>query len=79
MMEKVSRVKRNVNTQSVFHQFLKNIRRDKLAMVGVILLVFFVFVAIFANSLAPHGARDRHYNEARKIRRLEPPDRKSVV
>ncbi len=73
MMEKVSRVKRNVNTQSVFHQFLKNIRRDKLAMVGVILLVFFVFVAIFANSLAPHGARDRHYNEARKIRRLEPP------
>ena len=64
---------RRSNTQSVLRQFLKNLRRDKLAMVGVILLVFFIVVAIFATSLAPHGARDRHYNENRKIRRLEPP------
>lgn len=72
-METTSRVKKSVNTQSVFRQFLKNLRRDKLAMIGALLLVFFIFVAIFAGSLAPHGARDRHYNEARKIRRLEPP------
>ncbi len=48
---------RRSNTQSVLRQFLKNLRRDKLAMVGVILLVFFIVVAIFATSLAPHGAR----------------------
>ena len=68
-----SRVKKTANSKSVFRQFLKNLKRDKLAMIGVILLVFFIIVAIFATSLAPHGARDRHYNEARKIRRLEPP------
>lgn len=61
------------NAESVFRQFLKNLRRDKLALFGAILLAFFIIVALFAPSLAPHGARDRHYNEARKIRRLEPP------
>ncbi len=69
------RIKRrsSKNTQSVFRQFVKGLRREKLAMIGVILIVFFSFVAVFAQDLAPHGARDRHYNENNKIRRLEPP------
>lgn len=61
------------NSRSVLRQFGRNLRRDKLALFGAVVLAFFVFVAIFATTLAPHGARDRHYNENKKIRRLEPP------
>lgn len=64
---------KKANTQSVFRLFLKNLKRDKLALVGVILLVFFIGVAAFADSIAPYGPRDRHYDDDGKIRRLEAP------
>ena len=67
------RTRRHVNKQSVWRLFLKNLKRDKLALFGIIMLIFFILVAIFSTSLAPYGPRDRHYNEDGKIRRLEPP------
>lgn len=61
------------NSKSISRLFLKNLRYDKLALLGVVLLVFFIGVAIFADGIAPHGPRDRHYDEEGTIRRLEPP------
>lgn len=69
----VPTVQKKANTQSIFRLFLKNLRRDKLALFGVILLVFFIGVAAFSHSIAPHGPRDRHYDEDGRIRRLEAP------
>jgi peptide/nickel transport system permease protein len=66
-------IQKKANTKSVFRLFLKNVKKDKLALVGVILLIFFLGVATFSDSIAPHGPRDRHYNEEGRIRRLEPP------
>lgn len=64
---------RQINTQGIGYLFLKNIKKDKLALIGLVLIIFFTGVAIFSEDLAPHGARDRHYNEDRTIRRLEAP------
>ena len=61
------------NSQSFLSIFLTSIKSDKLALIGVVLLVCFLFVGIFSEQLAPHGPRDRHYAEDGKIRRLEPP------
>src|SRR5690554_465317 len=61
------------NSQSFFALFLNNLKSDKLALFGVVLLIFFIFVGIFSESLAPHGPRDRHYTEDRQIKRLESP------
>jgi peptide/nickel transport system permease protein len=66
-------IQKKSNTKSVFRLFLKNVKKDKLALIGVILLIFFLGVATFSDSIAPHGPRDRHYNEEGRIRRLEPP------
>ena len=60
------------NNQSFFAVFLTSLRSDRLALIGVILLICFIFVGVFAESLAPHGPRDRHYSDE-GIRRLEPP------
>ena len=71
----VAALEKKGNSKSVFRLFLKNLRRDKLALVGVVLLIFFLTVAAFADVIAPHGPRDRHYDEEGSIRRLEPPSR----
>ncbi|NBG88150.1 ABC transporter permease [Isachenkonia alkalipeptolytica] len=63
------------NSKSISRLFLKNLKYDKLALLGVVLLVFFIGVAIFSDGIAPHGPRDRHYDEEGTIRRLEPPSR----
>lgn len=61
------------NNQSFFAVFFTSLKTDKLALVGVVLLICFIFIGVFADSLAPHGPRDRHYDEDNRIRRLEPP------
>lgn len=65
--------RRAVNKQSLPYIFWSNLKRDRLALFGVILLIFFIFIGVFAESLAPHGPRDRHYDEQGTIRRLEQP------
>ncbi|NLW42008.1 MAG: ABC transporter permease [Tissierellia bacterium] len=70
---KTQNKKKNVNTHSVRRLFLANLKKDKLAFIGAILLVFFIIVGLFSTSLAPHNPRDRHYGEDGKILRLSPP------
>ncbi|SIR01999.1 peptide/nickel transport system permease protein [Alkalispirochaeta americana] len=64
---------RHINKQSSLYVFLSNLKQDKLALFGVVLLMAFVFVGVFSEQLAPHGPRDRHYHEEGGIRRLESP------
>ncbi|SDY97321.1 ABC transporter permease [Tindallia californiensis] len=71
----VAALEKKGNSKSVFRLFVKNLRRDKLALIGVVLLIFFLTVAAFADVIAPYGPRDRHYDEEGSIRRLEPPSR----
>ncbi|SCZ04841.1 ABC transporter permease [Alkaliphilus peptidifermentans] len=63
------------NSQGFFPVFINNLKRDKLALIGVILLIFFIGVGIFADFIAPYEPRERHYNEEGKIRRLEAPSK----
>ncbi|TVR30101.1 MAG: ABC transporter permease [Spirochaetaceae bacterium] len=67
------RSRRSVNRQSLFYIFWSNLKRDRLALFGVILLLCFIFIGVFAESLAPHGPRERHYDAEGSIRRLEQP------
>lgn len=69
------KVKKGHNSESIGRLFLDNLKRDKLALVGAILLIFFIFVGIFSESLAPYEPRERHYNENRQIKRLESPSK----
>ncbi|MDL2228936.1 ABC transporter permease [Treponema sp. OttesenSCG-928-L16] len=59
--------------ESILSVLWSSLKSDRLAMLGVLMLIIFIFVGIFADQLAPHGARDRHYNDEGKIRRLESP------
>jgi peptide/nickel transport system permease protein len=61
------------NSQSFLSIFLDSLKSDKLALVGVVMLLFFIFVGVFSEQIAPHGPRDRHYTAERQIRRLETP------
>jgi peptide/nickel transport system permease protein len=47
--------------------------RDKLALAGLVILVAFVLIALFAPSLAPYDTREIHRNELGRVRVLEPP------
>ena len=62
-------------SNSVFRLFLDNLKRDKLALIGVIVLVIFLFIGAFSESIAPYDPGERHYNEEGQIRRLEPPSK----
>lgn len=66
---------RHRNTESVFRLFLKNLRRDKLALVGAVILITIIIIGIFSDSIAPFEPDARHYDENNKIRRLQPPSK----
>lgn len=53
--------------------FLENIRRDKLALIGLIILIIFFLVAIFAEQIAPYDINEHHRDENGKLKRLQPP------
>lgn len=63
------------NSHSLPRLFFNSLRRDKLALFGVILLTIFLLVGVFSEQIAPYGPRDRHYDEEGQIRRLETPSR----
>ena len=66
-------IQKQVNQQSFIRLFLKNLKKDKLALIGVILLSFFLIVGLFSTSLAPHDARERHRDETGALISLSPP------
>lgn len=55
--------------------FLQNLKRDKLALIGIIILLIFVGIGIFSESIAPYEPMEKHYNAEGKIKRLEPPSK----
>lgn len=57
--------------------FLQNLKRDKLALFGIVVLIIFMIVGVFSESLAPFDPTERHYGEA-GIKRLEPPSREHL-
>lgn len=63
------------NTQGVMRLFLQNLRRDKLALFGVVVLIIIILIGVFADVIAPYEPLERHYNDSGKIRRLESPSR----
>lgn len=58
---------------SLFAKVMNALRHDKLAMAGLIVLLFFAIVAIFAPSLAPYNTRQIHRDESGKVLVLQPP------
>lgn len=73
MQAKTVKHHRRRRSDGALSVFWSSLKRDRLAMVGVVMLIFFIFVGVFAEQLAPHGPRDRHYNAENRIRRLESP------
>ena len=47
--------------------------QSKMAVAGILILIFYTFVAIFAPFLAPHGPQERHYATDGSWMSLEPP------
>ncbi|MCD8510730.1 MAG: ABC transporter permease [Bacillus sp. (in: Bacteria)] len=61
------------NHKGTFRLFLDNLVRDKLAMTGMIILVAFILVGVFANQIAPYDVDEMHRTEQGEIKRLQPP------
>lgn len=72
-MNKILDKKTKINEQSPFILFLKYLKRDKLALIGAVILVFFIIVGSFSSVIAPYDPVEKHYTEGRKIKRLEGP------
>lgn len=68
---KLRREKRD--TQGVWSLFIDNIKRNKLAMLGLILLISFILIGIFSETIAPFDPNVRHYDALGKVKRLQPP------
>lgn len=64
------------NSQGAMTLFLQNLKRDKLALFGVVILIIFITIGIFADAIVPYEPTERHYDEERNIRRLESPSAK---
>lgn len=79
MVDAISKLKgkkiKKRNSESIGRLFLQNLKRDKLALIGVIILIIFIIIGVFSESIAPYDPNQRHYNEEGKIRRLEPPSK----
>ena len=63
------------NSQGAMTLFLQNLKRDKLALFGIIMLILFISIGIFADVIVPYEPTTRHYNPEGVIRRLEPPSK----
>ena len=61
------------NEQSFIRLFIKGLKKDKLALFGVLMLSVFLVVGLFSTSIAPYEARERHRDETGALRSLEPP------
>jgi peptide/nickel transport system permease protein len=63
------------NEQSFLSLFVKGLKKDKLALFGLILLVMFLIVGTFSTSIAPYEARERHRGEDGRLLVVNPPSR----
>lgn len=68
---KKKRSKKDEN--SAFALFIENLKRDKLAMAGVVILIIFIIIGLFSSQIAPFDPTQRHNNPAGGLARLEAP------
>ncbi|GAA0356107.1 ABC transporter permease [Bacillus horti] len=61
------------NNKGTLRLFLDNILKDKLALTGLIVLMMFVIVAIFAEQIAMYDITENLRDEQGQIKRLHPP------
>jgi peptide/nickel transport system permease protein len=54
-------------------EILKLLVKDKLGLIGIVLLLFFTFVSIFAPQIIPYDPMEQHYYEDGSLIRMEPP------
>jgi peptide/nickel transport system permease protein len=54
-------------------EILKLLVKDKLGLIGIVLLLFFTFVSIFAPQIIPYDPMEQHYHEDGSLIRMEPP------
>src|SRR5690625_466985 len=60
-------------SNSTLKLFLDNLVRDKLALSGVIILLIFIFIAIFGDFLTPFDVDEMHRDDKGKIKKVQPP------
>lgn len=56
-----------------FQALINHLKKEKAGTFGLILFCLFLIIALFAPLIAPYGPNDMHFNEAGKLKRLEPP------
>ncbi len=60
-VKKGRRKKKNYSTPG--SEALKRFKRNKLAIIGIVIVALFVLMAIFADVIAPYGMDEQNYNE----------------
>ncbi|MFC0272857.1 ABC transporter permease [Metabacillus herbersteinensis] len=56
-------------------QLSRLLLKDKLGLMGIILLLFFIGVAVFAPQIIPYDPSEQHYNKSGDLLRMEPPSK----
>ena len=51
-------MKKRKNGQSEFSRFAYQLSKNKMAMIGLVILIIEIFIAIFANQIAPYGYQE---------------------
>lgn len=69
-----TKVKRK-RSNNIFYMFWQNVKRDKLALFGMITIIIFIFVAIFADFIAPYDENEMLRNESGEVIKLERPSK----
>lgn len=59
--------------EGLFWVFLRNIKQDKLALTGLLIIVAFIFTSIFADVIATHDVMETNRDSAGEVIRLQPP------
>lgn len=59
--------------EGLFWVFLRNIKQDKLAMTGLIIILIFIFTGIFADVIATHDVKETNRDSAGEVIRLQTP------
>ncbi|WLD94409.1 ABC transporter permease [Alkalihalobacillus sp. AL-G] len=54
-------------------QLFRLLLKDKLGLIGIVLLMMFFFVAIFAEQIIPYDPMKEHYDKNGELLRMEPP------
>ncbi|OZM57502.1 peptide ABC transporter permease [Lottiidibacillus patelloidae] len=71
LKEKLPEIKQEPQVESPFQESWRAMRKNKIALVGMTIIIFFVTIALLADVIAPHGINDQAFEN-----RLESPSAK---